>query len=75
MIQLIHYQLTFQGEDGNITHSAEGMALCEGDPNGESFKRVIASRHYRSGDLKVAYTLTVVEEPTPKPSTDFLKRC
>lgn len=74
MIQLIHYQLTFQGEDGNITHSAEGMALCEGDPDGESFKRCIASRHYRSGDLRVNYTMTVVEESDPKINKEFLKR-
>lgn len=61
-VNLIKYRLSFQGEDGNITHSAEGMALCEGDPDGESFKRVICARHYRDGDFKVLFSFEVMSE-------------
>lgn len=61
-IKLVYFQLTFQGDDGNITHSESGMALCDGNPDGESFKRNIASRYYRTGDAKVLFTFEVVKQ-------------
>lgn len=66
MIKLIYYRVTFQDEKGNITHSNEGVALCDGDPNEDSFKRNIASRHYRSGDLKMIFSLEVLKQVKPK---------
>lgn len=66
MIKMVYYRITFQGEDGNITHSEEGMAFCEGDPNEESFKRNIASRYYRDGDHKLIFSIEEVEEPKAK---------
>lgn len=65
MIKLVYFQLTFQGTDGNITHSESGMALCEGNPEEESFKRNIASRYYRTGDAKVVFSFEVVKESKP----------
>lgn len=54
-IYCVYFRITFEGEDGNITHSEEGMAFCEGELDRSSFERSIVVRYVREGDARVNF--------------------